>query len=108
MSSMNPVFQPTGPTVAIVSGTPQQANPAPSNNLGDCFRIVNTTASNATTRVAWGRTAAAAAVPAAAGPNIMYLTPNESIYLCLPPDSYFNVAALGTIEVTPGIGGAGG
>lgn len=108
MSSINTVFQPYGPTVPLVSGTPVQANLAPSNNAGDCFRIVNTTAAAAATRISWGRTAALAAVPTAAGPNIMYLAPNESIYLCLPPDSFFNVAASGTAEVTPGIGGAGG
>ena len=108
MSSINPVFQPMGPTVALVSGTPVQANPTPSGNTGDCFRIVNTTASSASTRISWGRTSALAAVPSSAGPNNMYLAPNESIYLCLPADSWFNVASLGTAEVTPGQGGAGG
>src|SRR5579862_5206045 len=97
MSSINPVFQPMGPTIALVSGTPAQANPAPSSNGADCFRIVNTS-QNATpapvaTRVSWGATAAKAGVPAAAGPNNIYLAPNESIYLCLPADSFFNVAA---------------
>lgn len=108
MSSINTVFQPMGPSVALVSGSPVQANPAPSTNCGDCFRIVNTTAAGAATRISWGRTAALAAVPAASGPNTMYLAPNESIYLCLPADSFFNVAASGTAEVTPGQGGAGG
>lgn len=103
MSSINSVFQPMAPTVAVASGSPVQAL----GGQGE-FRIVNTTAASAATRVAWGRTAAGTAVPAAAGPNIMYLTPNESIYLCLPQDSFFNVAASGTIEVTPGAGGAGG
>jgi hypothetical protein len=108
VSSINPVFQPTGPTVALASGAPVQVNPSPSNNLGDCFRIVNTTTTNGVARISWGRTAATTPVPAAAGPNNIYLAPNESIYLCLPPDSFFNLSATGTVEVTPGIGGAGG
>jgi hypothetical protein len=115
VSSINPVFQPMGPTIALVSGTPAQANPSPSSNTGDCFRIVNTS-QNATpaavaTRISWGPTAAKAGVPTVAGPNNMYLAPNESIYLCLPADSWFNVAAgatTGSAEVTPGQGGAGG
>lgn len=103
MSSINTVFQPMSPSVAIVSGTPQQA-------LGGqgSFRIVNTTAANAIARISWGRSAASAAVPAASGPNTMYLGPNESIYLELPMDSFFNVSAAATVEVTPGQGGAGG
>lgn len=108
MSSINTVFQPMGASIALVSGTPQQANPAPSGNLADCFRVVNTTAASAVTRLSWGRKSALAAVPSASGPNTMFLAPNESIYLCLPPDSWFNVAASGTVEITPGIGGAGG
>ena len=115
MSSINPVFQPNGPTVAVTAGTSVQVNASPSNNLGDCFRIVNTTGDVASTpvftRIGWGRTAALAAAAVAggiAGPNNMFLTPNESIYLCLPADSWFAVATSGTAEVTPGTGGAGG
>lgn len=108
MSSINPVFQPMAPTVAVASGTPVQANPTPSTNTGDSFRVVNTTASGGVSRVQWGRTAALAVVPTVAGPNNMYLAPNESIYLCLPADSFFNCLAATTIEVTPGQGGAGG
>jgi hypothetical protein len=108
MSSINPVFQPMGLTVALVSGTPVQANPSPSGNCADCFRIVNTTTASAATRIAWGRTAATTPVPTVAAQNVMYLAPNESIYLCLPPDSWFNIASGGTAEVTAGQGGAGG
>jgi len=103
MSSVNTVFQPMSPSVAIVSGSPLQAP----GSQGE-FRIVNTTAASAASRVSWGRTAVGTPVPAASGPNTMYLAPNESIYLCLPQDSFFNVAAGGTVEVTPGAGGAGG
>jgi hypothetical protein len=108
MSSVNTVFQPMGPTQAVVSGAPVQGNPTPSGNTGDCFRIVNTTTTNGASRVQWGRTSAGTPVPTVAAPNNMYLAPNESIYLCLPADSWFNCLAASTIEVTPGQGGAGG
>lgn len=112
MSSINPVFQPMGPTISLVSGTPAQANPSPSNNAGDCFRIVNTTTAGAATRISWGRTAALTGITGGVigfgGPNNIYLAPNESIYLCLPADSFFNIFTGGTADVTPGQGGAGG
>jgi hypothetical protein len=113
VSSINTVFQPmAAQPVSLVSGSPVQANPSPSNNAGDCFRIANTTtpATLVAIRVAWGRTAATTPVPVLATPsfNTIYLTPNESIYLCLPADSFFNVSASGTAEVLAGQGGAGG
>jgi hypothetical protein len=103
VSSINTVFQPMNASVPIVSGTPLQAL----GGQGE-FRILNTTAANAVTTIQWGRSAAGTPVPTVAGMNIMSLGPNESIYLCLPMDSFFNVKAGGTIEVTPGAGGAGG
>jgi hypothetical protein len=103
MSSINSVFQPMAPSVAIVSGSPLQAL----GGQGE-FRILNTTAAGAVTTIAWGRTAAGTPVPTVAGPNVMSMGPNESLYLCLPQDSFFNVKAAGTVEVTPGAGGAGG
>jgi hypothetical protein len=103
VSSINPVFQPMNASVAIVSGSPLQAL----GGQGE-YRILNTTAAAAATMISWGPTAAKAAVPTVAGYNVMSLGPNESIYLCLPLDSFFNVKSGGTVEVTPGAGGAGG
>lgn len=103
MGSINPTFQPMAPSVAIASGTPLQAL----GGQGE-YRIVNTTTASGVSRVSWGKTAAAAAVPTVAGPQNMYLAPNESIYLTLPLDTFFNCLAATTIEVTPGAGGAGG
>lgn len=103
--SIDTTFKPGGPTVAVASGTPAQAL---SPGQGGTFRIINTTAANAATRIAWGRTAAGTAVPAAAGMQNLLLNGNAVIYLELPQDSFFNVAAGGTIEVTPGQGGVGG
>lgn len=106
MSSINTTFQPVGPTVALASGTSVQVNPSPSNNLGDCFRIINTTAT-AAHRIAWGRSSSVA-VPTAAGPQNLLVPAAGVIYLCLPADSWFNSDAASTFEITPGIGGVGG
>lgn len=107
MSSINTTFQPTGPTVALASGTPAQGNPTPSGNLGDSFRIINTTATAAVHRLAWGRSNSVA-VPSAAGPNNLLVPASGVIYLCLPADSWFNSDTGSTFEITPGIGGVGG
>jgi hypothetical protein len=107
VSSINTTFQPVGPTVALVSGTSVQANAAPSNNLGDCFRIINNSTVAAAHRIAWGR-ASAVAIPTAAGPQNLLVPASAVIYLCLPADSWFNADASGVFEITPGIGGVGG
>jgi hypothetical protein len=105
--SVDVVFQPLMPSFAIVSGTPLNSVGAQQACV-ETFRVVNTTAASAATRFSWGPTVASTAVPAAPGPNNMYLLPNEALYVKIPCGSFFNVAAAGTIEVTPGVGGVGG
>lgn len=103
--AIDTTFKPLSGSVAIASGAPAQV-PAPVGVTS--FRIVNTTAANAATRISWGPTAAKAAVPAAAGPSIAYIPGNGVLYLEVPGDSFFNVQAAGTVEITGGQGGVGG
>ncbi len=107
--SIDTTFQPKGSSLAITSGAPAQLNGGQSGQIGvTTFRVVNTTAASAATRFSWGVSAAAAAVPAAPGPSNMLLLPNEALYIEVPSNSFFNVAAAGTIEVMGGQGGVGG
>jgi hypothetical protein len=103
--SIDTTFKPGGPGVALVSGTPVQAL-AP--GAGGTFRVVNTTAANAATRINWATSQAKSAVPTGPGLNSLYLLPNEAVYIEVPQDSWFNIAALGTAEIVPGQGGVGG
>lgn len=107
--SIDTTFHPIGSSLAIASGSPAQLNGGQSGQLGVAtFRVVNTTAASAATRINWGTTAASTAVPAAPGPNSLYLLPNEAVYIEVPPNVFFNVAAAGTVEIMGGMGGVGG
>jgi hypothetical protein len=107
--SIDTTFQPKGSSLAIVSGTPAQLNGGQSGQIGvTTFRVVNTTAASASTRFSWGTTAANTPVPAAPGLSNMILLPNEALYIEVPTNSFFNVAASGTIEIMGGQGGVGG
>jgi hypothetical protein len=103
--SIDTTFKPGGPSVSLVSGAPVQAL---SPGAGGTFRVVNTTATNGATRISWGRTAASTPVPTGPGLNSLYLLPNEAVYIEVPQDSFFNIAAVGTAEIMPGQGGVGG
>jgi hypothetical protein len=110
--SIDTTFQPKGSSLAIVSGAPAQLNGGQSNQIGvTTFRVVNTTlvtAVPAPTRISWGTTAATTPVPAAPGPSSLLLAPNGVTYIEVPPNVFFNVAALGTVEIMGGQGGCGG
>jgi hypothetical protein len=107
--SVDTTFQPKGASIAVTSGSPVQLNGGQSGQVGvTTFRVVNTTAASAATRINWGATAAATPVPAAPGPSSLYLLPNEAVYIEVPCNSFFNVAAAGTVEIMGGQGGVGG
>jgi hypothetical protein len=107
--SIDTTFQPKGSSLAIVSGTPAQLNGGQSGQIGvTTFRVVNTTAASLSTRISWGTTAATTPVPAAPGPSNLLLLPNEALYIEVPPNVFFNVAAAGTVEIMGGQGGVGG
>jgi hypothetical protein len=107
--SIDTTFQPKGSSLAITSGAPAQLNGGQSGQIGvTTFRVVNTTAASAATRISWGATAATTPVPAAPGPSSLYLLPNEAVYIEVPPNAFFNVAAAGTVEIMGGQGGVGG
>jgi hypothetical protein len=103
--AIDTTFKPFSPSFAVTSGTPAQS-PAPVGVTS--FRIVNTTAANATVRVAWGKTAASTTVPSAPGPNNILIPANAVCYIEVPGDSFFNTSAVGTVEITGGQGGSGG
>jgi hypothetical protein len=107
--SIDTTFHPIGSSLAITSGAPAQLNGGQSGQIGvTTFRVVNTTAASAATRFSWGTTAAAAAVPAAPGPSNIFIPANAVMYIEVPPNSFFNVAAAGTVEIIGGMGGVGG
>jgi hypothetical protein len=107
--SIDTTFHPLTPSVAIVSGSPLQVNAGAGGQIGvTTFRIATTTAANASTRISWGPTAASAAVPTVAGSNVAYIPGNGVLYIELPPNVFFNTQAVGTVEITGGIGGVGG
>jgi hypothetical protein len=107
--SIDTTFHPIGSSLAIVSGSPAQLNGGQSGQIGvTTFRVVNTTAASASTRISWGTTAASTPVPAAPGPSNLLLLPNEALYIEVPPNVFFNVAANGSIDVIGGQGGVGG
>lgn len=110
MSSINPVFQPLTPTYAVDDSAAVQV--AEAGQAGaTVFRIRAITASG---YIAWGvkSTISAPTAPSAAGqklPNTIGVTLGQSVYLELPPDSFFIGSAVfgtGSFEVTGGQGGA--
>jgi hypothetical protein len=107
--SIDTTFQPKGSSQAIASGAPAQLNGGQSGQIGvTTFRVVNTTAASAATRISWGTSAAATPVPSAPGPSNMFLPANGVLYIEVPCNSFFNVAAAGTVEIIGGQGGVGG
>jgi hypothetical protein len=102
--SIDTTFKPFSPSFAVASGAPvQSAAPVGVTT----FRIVNTTAA-AAARVSWGKTAALTPVPAAPGPNSILIQLGGVLYIEVPGDSFFNVSAAATVEITGGQGGVGG
>jgi len=105
--SLDTTFHPIGASVSIVSGVPQQLNGGNCGQLGvTTFRVSNTGAAAA--RFTWGSSAAGTPVPTVAGPNTMYLQIGDNLYIEVPPNSWFNIVAAGTMDVIGGIGGVGG
>lgn len=110
MSSINPVFQPLTPTYVVDNSVSVQVEEA--GQVGaTVFRI---RAIKASGYIAWGTksTVAAPAAPTAAGqkfPNVVGVTLGQSVYLELPPNSFFisDAAFLtSSFEVTGGQGGS--
>jgi hypothetical protein len=107
--SIDTTFQPKGSSQAIASGAPAQLNGGQSGQIGvTTFRVVNTTAASATTRLSWGVSAAATPVPSAPGPSNILIPGNGVVYIEVPCNFFFNVAAAGTVEIIGGQGGVGG
>jgi hypothetical protein len=105
--SIDTTFQPKGSSLAVVSGTPAQLNGGQSGQIGvTTFRVVNTTAASASTRINWGTTAASTPVPAAPGPANMLIPGNGVLYIEVPCNSFFNTS--GNVEIIGGQGGVGG
>lgn len=110
MSSINPVFQPFTPTYAVDNSAAVQIAEA-GQSTATVFRIRAITASG---YISWGAKSSVAApsAPSAAGqkfPNTIGVTLGQSVYLELPPNSYFiGSAAFGTgsFEITGGQGGS--
>ena len=110
--SIDTTFQPKTPTYVVDSTGAVQVKEAPQAGA-ITFRIVNTTAASATTRVAIGQSASLAtptapAVGTPSGPFNLLLPANAVLYVEVPQASFFRAAAAGTFEVTGGQGGVGG
>lgn len=107
--SIDTTFKPQAGPVGLISGTPVQIVPAGSSGVLT-FRVVNTSAGSVPARINWGRTAALTPTPVVGtpSPNSILLQPNSVCYIEVPGDSFFNMSAGDTVEVSGGQGGIGG